>query len=81
VYVAVHGDMHQDVADTKHNMAGVLENQGNLDKARKLFLESALIYAAVLGDNHEETKNAHHRADTVGEEEESEDDEGSAAGE
>ena len=75
------GAESRDVADTKYNMAGVFENQGNLDEARKLFLESALISAAVLGDDHDETMDAHHRANTVGEEEESEDDDGSAAGE
>ena len=66
VYVAVYGDMHHVVADTKYNTAAVFESQGKPGEARKLFLESAKIYAAVLGDDHATTVDARGRAKAVG---------------
>jgi len=72
IKIKVVGGVHRDVADMKYNMAGVFEDQGNLQEARKLFLESAEIFAALLGDDHDDTVYTRHRADTVGEEEEEE---------
>jgi hypothetical protein len=48
----------------------VKETQGDLEGARRLFLECEQIYAKVLGADHEETLDAAMRALTVGEEEE-----------
>ena len=59
------GHDSRSVADTKYNIAVAHEAQGSLEEARKLYLESAEIYAAVLGPDHEETLDARHRAQTV----------------
>ena len=48
------------------------ETQGDLEGARRLFLECEKIYVKVLGADHEETLDAAMRALTVGEEEEDE---------
>ena len=48
------------------------ETQGDLEGARRLFLECEKIYVKVLGADHEETLDAAMRALTVGEEEEHE---------
>ena len=57
------GRDHRRVADTKYNIAGLHKGQGNLEAARELFLESAEIYAAVLGPEHEERLDAHSGAE------------------
>ena len=69
------GTESREVANTKYNIAGLHERQGNLEAARELFLESAEIYTAVLGPEHEESLDARRRAETVGEEEEEEEEE------
>ena len=48
------------------------KTRGDLEGARRLFLECEQIYAKVLGADHEETLDAAMRALTVGEEEEDE---------
>ena len=45
------------------------ETQGDLEGARRLFLECEKIYVKVFGADHEETLDAAMRALTVGEEE------------
>ena len=47
-------------------LAVAFEKQGSMEEARKLFLESAEIWATALGDDHEKSVDARHRADTVG---------------
>ena len=61
---------HLDVAASKYNIASLKETQGDLEGARRLFLECEQIYAKVLGADDEETLDAAMRAQTVGEEEE-----------
>jgi hypothetical protein len=63
---------HLDVAASKYNIASLKETQGDLEGARRLFLECEQIYAKVLGVDHEETLDAAMRALTVGKEEEDE---------
>ena len=48
------------------------KTQGDLEGARRLFLECQQIYLKVFGADHEETLDAAMRALTVGEEEEEE---------
>jgi len=50
------------VANTKYNMARLLNKQGELVRAGGLFRESAAIYSKVLGAEHEETLDALERA-------------------
>jgi hypothetical protein len=45
----------------------VKKTRGDLEGARRLFLECEQIYAKVLGADHEEALNAAMRAQTVGE--------------
>jgi tetratricopeptide (TPR) repeat protein len=66
------GNNHLDVAASKYNIASLKETQGDLEGARRLFLECEQIYAKVLGADHEETLDAAMRALTVCEEEEDE---------
>ncbi len=61
-----------DVAASKYNIASLKETQGDLEGARRLFLECEQIYAKVLGADHEETLDAATRALSVCEEEEEE---------
>ena len=63
---------HLDVAASKYNIAEVKETQGDLEGARRLFLECEQIYAKVLGADHEQKLDAAMRPLTVGEEEEDE---------
>ena len=63
---------HLDVAASKYNIASLKETQGDLEGARRLFLECQQIYVKVFGADHEETLDAATRAQTVGEEEEDE---------
>ena len=57
---------------SKYNIASLKETQGDLEGARRLFLECQQIYLKVFGADHEETLDAAMRALTVGEEEEDE---------
>ena len=66
------GDNHPDVAASKYNIAHLKETQGDLEGARRLFLECEQIYAKVLGADDEETLDAAMRALTVGEDKEDE---------
>ena len=52
------------------------KTQGDLEGARRLFLECEQIYFKVFGADHEETLDAAMRALTVGEEEDEEGQEG-----
>ena len=61
-----------DVATSKYNIAHLKETQGDLEGARRLFLECEQICAKVLGADHKETLDAAMRAQTVGEEKEDE---------
>ena len=61
-----------DVAASKYSIASLKETQGDLEGARRLFLECEQIYPKVLGADHEETLDAAMRALTVGEEKEEE---------
>ena len=72
IQTRVFGSDHPDVATSKYNIASLKETQGDLEGARRLFLECEQIYAKVLGADHEETLDAAMRALTVGEEEEDE---------
>ena len=65
-----------DVAASKYNIASLKETQGDLEGARRLFLECEQIYAKVFGADDEETLDAAMRALTVGEEEDEEGQEG-----
>ena len=56
--IRVCGHEHQDVANSKYNMAEVHEAQGNVQEARLLFLECEAIYAQAYGADHEETRDA-----------------------
>ena len=56
----------------KYNVANLKETQGDLEGARRLFLECEQIYLKVFGADHEETLDAAMRALTVGEEKEEE---------
>ena len=47
---------HLDVAASKYNIASLKETQGDLEGARRLFLESEQIYAKVFGADHEERR-------------------------
>ena len=76
VWLAVFGHQHDDVAMAKYHIAEVKEAQGELEEARSLFLECEQIYANVLGVDHEETLDAAMRAQTVGEEDKEESEEG-----
>ena len=59
-------------AASKYNIANLKETQGDLEGARRLFLECQQIYLKVFGADHEETLDAAMRPQTVGEEEEDE---------
>ena len=63
---------HLDVAASKYNIASLKETQGDLEGARRLFLECEQIYVKVFGADHEQTLDAAMRPLTVGEEEEDE---------
>ena len=54
------------VADSKYNIAGLHEEQGQVEEAKKLFLECEQIYAKVHGQDHSDTLDAARRAQTVG---------------
>ena len=47
---------HPDVAASKYNIASLKESQGDLEGARRLFLECEQIYAKVLGADDEENR-------------------------
>ena len=49
MYVAVYGNMHPDVADTKYNMAILHKKRGESKVAKQLWLECQAIYAKVFG--------------------------------
>jgi tetratricopeptide (TPR) repeat protein len=70
--IRVCGQDSLNVAASKYNIASLKETQGDLEGARRLFLECEQIYAKVLGADHEETLDAAMRAQTVGEEKEDE---------
>ena len=57
---------------SKYNIASLKETQGDLEGARRLFLECEQIYAKVFGADDEETLDAAMRPLTVGEEKEEE---------
>ena len=54
------------VADSTYNIADLYENQGDVEEAKKLFLECEQIYAEVYGPDHSETLDAARRAQNVG---------------
>ena len=58
--------------ESKYNIASLKETQGDLEGARRLFLECEQIYVKVLGADDEETLDAPTRGLTVGEEKEQE---------
>ena len=76
IKIKVVGHDHVSVATSKYNIADLKEAQGELEEARSLFLECEQIYANVLGVDHEETLDAAMRAQTVGEEDKEESEEG-----
>jgi hypothetical protein len=57
---------HPSVADSKYNIAGLHEEQGQVEEAKKLFLECEQIYAKVHGQDHSDTLDAARRAQNVG---------------
>ena len=73
------GQDHPSVADSKYNIAEIHETQGNVEEAKKLFLECEQIYAEVYGQDHSETLDAARRAQNVGQEEEEEEEEKDSA--
>ena len=72
ITIKISGQLCLEVATSKHKIAGLKEAQGDLEGARRLFLECEQIYAKVFGADHGETLDAAMRALTVGEEEEDE---------
>ena len=70
--MSVYGHEHPLVAANKYNIARLKETQGDLEGARRLFLECEQIYLKVFGADHEQTLDAAMRPLTVGEEEEDE---------
>ena len=50
------------VADTKYNIAGIHEERGEKEAAKKLYLECETIYAKVYGPDHSETTDAAQKA-------------------
>ena len=60
------GHSHPSVADSKYNIAKLHETQGDVEEAKKLFLECEQIYAEVYGQDHSETLDAARRAQNVG---------------
>ena len=62
VYVAVYGDMHPDVGDTKYNMAILHKKRGESKVAKQLWLECQAIYAKVFGADHNKTAGAAQQA-------------------
>ena len=79
MFLAVHGQDHTSVADSKYNIADLHETQGDVEEAKKLFLECEQIYAEVYGQDHSETLDAARRAQNVGQEEEEEEEEKDSA--
>jgi CTP:molybdopterin cytidylyltransferase MocA len=59
----VFGSDHLDVAASKYNITSLKETQGDLEGARRLFLECEQIHVKVFGADHEETLDAAMRAD------------------
>jgi hypothetical protein len=56
------------VADSKYNIADIYEKQGNVEEAKKLFLECEQICAGVYRQDHSETLDASRRAQNAGQE-------------
>ena len=56
------------MADTWYNIANLHADQGDVEEARKLFLECEQIYAEVYGQDHSKTLDAARRAQNVGQE-------------
>ena len=56
------------MADSKYNIADIYEKQGNVDEAKKLFLECEQICAGVYRQDHSETLDASGRSQNAGQE-------------
>ena len=58
----VFGSDHPDVATSKYNIASLKKTQGDLEGARRLFLECEQIYLKAYGPDHSETVDAARQA-------------------
>ena len=58
----VFGSDHPDVAMSKYNIASLKKTQGDLEGARRLFLECEQIYLKAYGSDHSETVDAARQA-------------------
>ena len=52
------GDVHPEVARSKHNIGFVLKSTGKASEARAMFAEAAAVRRAVLGPDHPDTKES-----------------------
>ena len=62
IYLKVLGSDHPDVAMSKYNIASLKKTQGDLEGARRLFLECEQIYLKAYGSDHSETVDAARQA-------------------
>jgi hypothetical protein len=58
IWLKVFGDVHPEVARTKHIMGLVLKSTGKASEARAMFAEAAAVLLAVLGPDHPDTKES-----------------------
>jgi hypothetical protein len=56
------GGTHTRTLDAKYNMAGLMEAEGDVGEARRLYNECAAGYAQAYGEEHSETQDARRRA-------------------
>jgi hypothetical protein len=62
IFIKVSGQDHPDVAMSKYNIASLKKTQGDLEGARRLFLECEQIYLKAYGPDHSETVDAARQA-------------------
>ena len=62
----VFGSEHPAVAEIKYTIASTHERQGDVEEAKKLFLECEQIFAKVCGQDHSKTVDAARRAQKLG---------------
>ena len=61
-FLALYGQEHISVANSKYNLALLHKSRRETDKARQLFLECEQTYSAVYGPDHSETQDAARQA-------------------
>ena len=59
------GTEHPLVATTTHNIAGVYESKGELDKALELYNKALLVRIKLLGEEHPSTINTKNRISEI----------------